>query len=54
MPMPETKADLAPVTADEVNEKNAAEVGRRLSEEIQKDEQTSQTGAMERSKLAIP
>jgi hypothetical protein len=55
MPMPaETKVNAVPVTADAVTEKNAAEVGRRLREEIQKDEQSSRAGAMERSKLAIP
>jgi hypothetical protein len=50
----ETKARSTPVTADEVNEKNAAEIGKRLNEEIQKDEQSNRGNAMERSKLAIP
>ena len=50
----ETKTSGAPVTADEVNEKNAAEIGKRLNDEIQKDEQSSRGNAMDRSKLAIP
>jgi hypothetical protein len=50
----ETEAKSAPVTADEVTEKNAADVGKRLNDEIQKDEQSSRGNAMERSKLAIP
>jgi hypothetical protein len=50
----ETKAKGAPVTADDVNEKNAADIGKRLNDEIQKDEQSSRGNAMERSKLAIP
>ncbi len=43
-----------PLTAEQVNEKNAAEIGKRLNEEIQKDEQSGRGNAMERSKLAIP
>jgi hypothetical protein len=55
MPSPvESKAKGAPVTSDEVTEKNAADVGKRLNDEIQKDEQSSRGNAMERSKLAIP
>jgi hypothetical protein len=50
----ETKAKGTPVTAEEVTEKNAADMGKRLNEEIQKDEQSSRGNAMERSKLAIP
>jgi hypothetical protein len=53
-PPVETKAKGAPVTAEDVNEKNAADIGKRLNEEIQKDEQSSRGNAMERSKLAIP
>jgi len=50
----ESKPNGAPVTADEVNEKNAAAIGKRLNDEIQKDEQSSRGNAMDRSKLAIP
>jgi hypothetical protein len=50
----ETKAKGAPVNVEEVNERNAAEIGKRLDQEIQKDEQSSRGNAMERSKLAIP
>jgi hypothetical protein len=50
----EPRVKGAPVTAEEINEKNAADIGKRLNEEIQKDEQSSRGNAMERSKLAIP
>jgi hypothetical protein len=48
------KARSAAVSADDVNEKNAAEIGKRLNDEIQKDEQSNRGNTMERSKLAIP
>jgi hypothetical protein len=50
----EPKVKGAPVTAEDVNEKNAADIGKRLNEEIQKDEQANRGNAMERTKLAIP
>ena len=43
-----------PVTVEEVNEKNAAEIGKRLNDEIQQDEQSNRGNTMDRSKLAIP
>jgi hypothetical protein len=55
MPQPSNpKPKGAPVTADEITEKNAPEIGKRLNEEIQKDEQSNRGNAMERTKLAIP
>jgi len=48
------KKPSEPVTAEQITDKNATDMGLRLQQEIERDEKSSRGNTMERSKLEIP